>query len=42
MFWLEVIIEGGLIKKELVEPLHGEANELLSIFIASKKKARNK
>lgn len=39
-FWLELIIERLLIKQSLVEPLLGEANELVSIIVASKKSAR--
>jgi len=39
-FWMEMIIESGMIKKDLVEPLLKEARELLAIFIASKKTAR--
>jgi len=37
MFWMETIIESGLMKEELVKPLYNEANELLSITISSKK-----
>ncbi len=39
-FWLEFIIDEGLLKKQLVEPLLKEANELTAIFIASRKTAR--
>ena len=38
-FWMELIIEGGLMKKELVEPLLTESNEILSIMVASRKSA---
>lgn len=38
-FWLELIIEGGLLKKELVEPLWCEANELVAIMTSSRKSA---
>lgn len=34
-FWLEMIIESGLMKKELIEPLLKETTELLAIMIAS-------
>lgn len=34
-YWLELIIEGKLIKKELVESLLNEANELTAIMVAS-------
>lgn len=36
-FWLEIIIDSRLLKKELVEPLLKEANELVAIFVASKR-----
>jgi four helix bundle protein len=42
MFWLELIMEGGLIKKELLLPFFNESNELLSIIIATKKKVKQK
>ncbi len=38
-FWMELIIESGLMKKELVEPLLQEANELVAIITASRKSA---
>jgi four helix bundle protein len=41
-FWLEFIIDENLIKRNLVEPLRKEADELTAIFIASRKTARNK
>jgi four helix bundle protein len=41
-FWLEFIIDEKLIKRNLVEPLLKEADELTAIFIASRKRARNK
>jgi len=37
--WLELTIEGGLLKKELVEPLWSEANELVAIMTSSRKSA---
>ena len=36
-FWLEFIIDEKIMKKELVEPLLAEANELTAIFISSRK-----
>ena len=39
-FWLEFIIDENLLKIQLVEPLLGEAKELTSIFVASRKTAR--
>lgn len=38
-FWLELIIEGGLLQKSLVEPLWCEANELVAIMTSSRKSA---
>jgi len=39
-FWMELIIEGGLLKQELVLPLHTEAEELTAIFTASGRTAK--
>ena len=41
-FWLELIIDGKLMKPELVEPLLKEVNELTAIFAQSIKTARRK
>ncbi len=41
-YWLELIIEGKILKKDLVESLLSEANELAAILNASIKTARNK
>ena len=38
-FWLELIIEAGLLKAELVESLLIEANELAKIMASSRKSA---
>jgi four helix bundle protein len=38
-YWLEMIIEAGLIKPKRVEPLLQEANELVAIITASRKSA---
>jgi len=38
-FWLEMIIEGGLLRRELVEPLWNEADELVAIMTSSRKSA---
>src|SRR5258705_1893408 len=35
-FWMEVIIEVGLLKKQVVEPLLNEANELAKIMASSR------
>jgi four helix bundle protein len=36
-FWLELIMESGLLEQRLVEPLHSEANELVAIMVASRR-----
>ena len=41
-FWLELIIESGLMKKGLVDPLLQETNEILAIMISSSKSAQHK
>ena len=42
-FWLEIIMENGLLNKELVANLHREAEELTAIMAASRiSAARNK
>jgi len=39
-FWLELIMDGGLLKPDQVQPLHQEANELTAIFTASGRTAK--
>jgi four helix bundle protein len=39
-FWLEVIVESGLVKKELVESLLDEADQLVAIVVSSINTAR--
>jgi len=39
-FWLEMIMDGGLLKRELVSLLHQEAEELTAIFTASGRTAK--
>jgi four helix bundle protein len=39
-FWLEFIIDENMLKKDTVDPLHQEADELTAIFIASRRTAR--
>ena len=41
-FWLEFIIDEKLLKKERVEPLLKEADELTAIFVSSRKTARKR
>jgi four helix bundle protein len=38
-YWLELVIEGGLLEKGVVEPLVQEANEFVAIMASSKKTA---
>jgi four helix bundle protein len=38
-YWLELIVEGGLLEKNLVEPLLKEANEIVAIMASSRKSA---
>lgn len=38
-FWLEMIIDGGILSRERIDPLLSEANELAAIFVASRKTA---
>ncbi len=40
VFWLECLIDAGIMKKELLEDLMNEANELVAIFAASYQTAR--
>ena len=40
LFWLELVIDSGLIKKEYVIDLYEEANELVAIFCAIQKTAK--
>jgi four helix bundle protein len=39
-YWLELIIEGGLMPKDRVTPLLHEADELVAIMVASKRTAK--
>jgi len=41
-FWLEFILEEGLLKSEEVEPLLNEGCELTAIFIASRKTVKDR
>ncbi len=39
-FWMEILIDAELMKKELIINLYEEANQLLAIIVSSKKTAR--
>jgi four helix bundle protein len=41
IFWMEVLIESGLMRKELVVDLMEEANQIVSIFVSSINTARH-
>jgi hypothetical protein len=41
-FWVELIIEGSLLKRKRVQPLLDEANELTKIVASSRMTARGK
>ena len=41
-FWLELIMDSGILKPELVSPLHQEAEELTAIFTASGRTAKTR
>lgn len=40
-FWLELLIDGGIMKKSILEPLLAEANQLVKIFAASRTTAKS-
>ena len=40
LFWLELLIESGIAQSERADPLLKEANELVSIFVASLRTAK--
>jgi four helix bundle protein len=42
MYWMELIIEGGFMKEELISDLYQEADEILSIVISSIKTAKRR
>ncbi len=40
MYWMELIVESGLMKESLVSPLDQEADEILAMVVASIKTAK--
>ena len=42
VFWLELLVDGGIVTKSRLDGLITEANELVSIFVASQKTARRR
>jgi len=41
VFWIECLIDSGIVKPELLAGLLSEGNELVAIFAASQRTARN-
>ena len=41
-FWMEVIIEAGLLQRTLVQPLLDEAEEIVAIMVSSRKSVSRK
>jgi hypothetical protein len=41
LFWLELLVEGNLVAKQRMTALLDETNELLAIFGASQRTAKN-
>ena len=42
VFWLELLVESGIVPEEKIHSLLNEANELLAVFAASRHTARKK
>ena len=42
VFWLELLVESGIVPEEKIHSLINEANELVAIFAASRHTARKK
>jgi four helix bundle protein len=42
LYWLELLDETGVLGTEILEPLLKEANELVSIFVATLNKAKSR
>jgi four helix bundle protein len=40
IFWLEILIEGSLLKQSIVAPILQEAHEITAIMVSSSKSAR--
>jgi hypothetical protein len=41
-YWMELLVEGGMVKKGKLGPLMQEANELAAICVASARTARKR
>ena len=42
MYWLEILVEAGLIPREQIKDIYNETNEILAMTIASIKTLRNR
>ena len=42
LFWLELLVETGIVRQDRMRPLLDEANELVRIFSASRSTARSR
>ncbi|MHC4168301.1 MAG: four helix bundle protein [Planctomycetota bacterium] len=40
-FWMEFIVDEKLLKEGQVNPLHGEGEELTSIFVSARRTIKN-
>jgi len=40
VFWLELLVETGVVQEKQLESLRAESNELLAIFAASQRTAK--
>lgn len=40
VYWIELLMESGLVKQELLEDLHREANEITAMVVASIRTSR--
>ena len=38
LFWMEILVESGIMKENILKPLMNEADELISIFVSISKK----
>jgi len=42
VYWMELLIEAGILKADRAEELTGEANELMAILISCVKKVKSR
>lgn len=41
-YWLELLVDGNLVREEMLRSLQDEANQLTAIFVASVKTAKKR